>query len=84
MIWFADVCATLLAAGSAELSPGMKGFPLAINLNTNLVGNQTSGTLRAVSTFIKRGRTVSVVRTLVSGDGDKLLVELTSNHVLSK
>lgn len=33
MLWFADVCATVLAAGGS-------GFPLAINLNAAFVGNQ--------------------------------------------
>jgi 1,4-dihydroxy-2-naphthoyl-CoA hydrolase len=70
--------------GSTQASEGMKGFPLAINLNVNLVGNQTSGTLKAVSTFVKRGRSVSVVRTVVTGEGDKLLADVTTNHVLSK
>lgn len=84
MLWFADVCATVLAMGSAQATEGMKGFPLAINLNANLVGNQTTGRLRAVATFVKRGRSVSVVRTLVTGDGDKLLADVTTSHVLSK
>lgn len=84
MLWFADVCATVLAMGSAQATEGMKGFPLAINLNANLVGNQTTGRLRAVATFVKRGRSVSVVRTLVTGEGDKLLADVTTSHVLSK
>lgn len=84
MIWFADVCATVLAMGSTEASAGMKGFPLAISLNAHLVGNQTDGTLTAESTFVKQGRAVSVVRTLVRGEGGKLLADLTTSHVLSK
>ena len=84
MIWFADVTATVLAMGSSQATEGMKGFPLAITLNASLVGNQTSGTLKAVATFVKRGRSVSVVRTLVTGADDKLLADITTNHVLSK
>ena len=84
MIWFADVCATVLAMGSTEAHPGMKGFPLAISLNAHLVGNQTDGTLTAESTFVKQGRSVSVIRTLVRGEGGKLLADLTTSHVLSK
>jgi uncharacterized protein (TIGR00369 family) len=84
MLWFADVTATYLAMGSGAASEGMKGFPLAINLNASLIGNQTGGTLKAVSTFVKRGRTVSVVRTEVRGDGDKLIADVTTSHVLSK
>ena len=84
MLWLADVTATVLVLGSAEVRPGMTGFPLGISLNANFVGNQRAGSLRAVSEFVKRGRTVSVVRTSVYGDGDKLLADVTTSHVLSK
>ena len=83
-LWFADVTATVLVMGGSDASEGMKGFPLAINLNANLIGNQTTGTFKAISTFVKRGRTVSVVRTEVYGDGDKLIADVTTNHILSK
>lgn len=84
ILWFADVTASILVLGPAEASPGMKGFPLAINLNANLVGNQTEGTFKAIASFVKRGRTVSVVRTVVHGAGDKLIADVTTSHVLSK
>lgn len=84
ILWFADVTATLLAIGSAELSEGMKGFPLAISLNANFVGNQASGSFKAVATFVKRGRTVSVVRTAVYGAEDKLIADVTTSHILSR
>ncbi len=83
-LWFADVTATMLVMGKSDTNEGMKGFPLAINLNANLIGNQTEGTFKAVSTFVKRGRTVSVVRTEVYGAGDKLIADVTTNHILSK
>lgn len=83
-LWFADVTATVLVMGRSDASEGMKGFPLAINLNANLIGNQTEGTFRAVSTFVKRGRSVSIVRTEVYGANDKLIADVTTNHVLSK
>jgi len=85
ILWFADVSATILVmGGSTQPSEGMKGFPLAINLNANFVGNQKEGALRAISTFVKRGRTVSTVRTGVYGEGDRLIADITTNHVLSK
>jgi 1,4-dihydroxy-2-naphthoyl-CoA hydrolase len=84
ILWFADVTASILVLGPAEASEGMKGFPLAINLNANLVGNQAEGTFRAIASFVKRGRTVSVVRTVVQGAGDKLIADVTTSHVLSK
>ena len=84
IVWFADVTATRLVLGPRDPSAGMTGFPLAINLNANFIANQKEGTLRAVSTFVKRGRTVTIVRTLVHGEADRLIAELTTNHVLSK
>ena len=61
----------------------MQGFPLAISLNANLVANQKDGVLRAVATFVKKGRTVSVVRTEVRGANDRLIADVTTSHVLS-
>ncbi len=84
ILWLADVTATVLVMGSAQVSAGMKGFPLAITLNANFVGNQTDGMFTAVSSFVKRGRTVSIVRTLVYGANEKLIADVTTNHVLSK
>lgn len=84
ILWFADVTATVLVMGERQTSEGMKGFPLAIALNANFVSNQTEGSFKAVSSFVKRGRTVSVVRTTVSGAGDKLIADVTTSHVLSQ
>ena len=84
ILWFADVSATFLVMGSSQAAEGMKGFPLAITLNANFIGNQTEGMFNAVASFVKRGRTVSVVRTLVYGAGERLMADITTNHVLSK
>lgn len=84
LLWFADVTATVLAMGSTEFIEGMSGFPLAITLNANLAGNQKEGTLKAVSCFVKKGRTVSVVRTTVFGENERLIADVTTTHVPSK
>jgi 1,4-dihydroxy-2-naphthoyl-CoA hydrolase len=84
MLWLADVTATILVMGPDQASEDMKGFPLAISLNANFLGNQKEGSFKAVSTYVKRGRTVSVVRTAVYGAGDKILADVTTSHVLSK
>ncbi|HUX26292.1 MAG TPA: PaaI family thioesterase [Burkholderiales bacterium] len=84
MLWLADVTATILVMDSDQPSEGMKGFPLAISLNANFLGNQKEGSFKAVSTYVKRGRTVSVVRTAVCGAGDKIVADVTTSHVLSK
>ena len=84
ILWFADVTATVLAMGSLQFGEGMSGFPLAINLNANFTGNQKTGRLRAVAAFVKKGKTVSVVRTTVSGEDDKLIADISTSHVASK
>lgn len=84
ILWLADVTATVLVMGPAQPSEGTKGFPLAITLNANFIGNQTDGIFTAVSSFVKRGHTVSIVRTLVYGADEKLIADVTTNHVLSK
>lgn len=84
ILWFADVTATLLVMGKLEASAGMQGFPLAIALNANFLSNQSEGSFKATSVFVKKGRTVSVVRTTVVGAGEKLVADITTSHVLSK
>lgn len=84
ILWFADVAATVLSMDAATATEGMKGFPLAISLNANLLGNQKEGVFHAVSTFVKKGRTVSVVRTVVTGADGKSIADVTTSHVLSQ
>ena len=81
ILWFADVTATFLAMGSAEATEGMAGFPLAINLNANFTSNQKEGTLKAIASFVKKGRTISIVRTTVLGANDRLIADVTTNHL---
>ena len=84
MLWLADVTATVLAIGNTELGEKGQGFPLAINLNANLLGNQRGGEVRAEARFVRKGKRVTVVRTQVIGDNDRLLAEVTTNHVPAK
>lgn len=84
MLWFADVCATVLAAGKLDMAPGAAGFPLAINLNAGFLGNQKDGMFKATSTFVKRGRQLSVVRTTITGDGGRLIADVTTSHIPAK
>ena len=81
LLWFADVCATFLALGGAEAAPGQSGFPLAIDLHAALLGNQKDGVLEARAVFVKRGRRVSVVRTTVTGQGGRIVADVTTTHV---
>ena len=83
LLWFADVCATMLTLGGADAAPGQSGFPLAIDLHVAFLANQRDGVLEARAAFVKRGRRVSVVRTTVSGAGGRLLADVTTTHVPS-
>lgn len=85
ILWFADVTATILVMGPSTLpTEGMASFPLAITLNANFVSNQKEGTFKAVSTFVKKGNRVNVVRTIVYGKSDRLIADVTTNHVAAK
>jgi len=84
ILWFADVTATILVLGPSRPTEGMAGFPLCITLNANFISNQKEGTFRAVSTFVKKGKSVSVVRTIVYGKSDRLIADVTTNHVAAK
>ena len=81
MLWLADVTATVLAIGKTRLGQKGQGFPLAINLNAHLLGNQRGGDIRAEARFVRKGKRVTVVRTRVLGDSDQLLAEVTTTHV---
>ncbi len=81
ILWFADVIATVMALQASELQPDGRGFPLALTLNANLLANQGDGVLRAEARFVRKGRRVSVVRTLVTGTDGRLLVDMTTTHM---
>jgi len=82
MIWFADVAATICAIGEPESVDGDgRGFPLAIDLHTVLMGNQDDGILTATATPIRRGKKIVIVRTEVTGKNDRTLIEMTSTHL---
>lgn len=81
MLWLADVTATVLAIGKSQLGEKGQGFPLAINLNANLLSNQRGGDIRAEARFVRKGKRVTVVRTRVTGEGGTLLAEVTTTHV---
>ena len=81
MIWFADVVATTLALQGQTPTPGMSGFPLAINLSATLLSNCKDGELRATAHYVKKGRHISTIRTQVALDQGKVLLDLTTTHV---
>jgi uncharacterized protein (TIGR00369 family) len=84
ILWLADVTATKLVMGPAWPGKGMAGFPLAVTLNANFVSNQKAGSLRAIASYVKKGKTINVVRTTVLGENGKLIADVTTNHVTAK
>lgn len=81
VLWFADVTATVLALAATEVKADGSGFPLALSLNAQLVGNVRDGVLTATARFVRKGRRVSVVRTEVTDAAGRLLVDVTTNHM---
>lgn len=81
MIWLADVTASVLAIGSKEIGADGKGFPLAVDLHTTLIGNQRDGEIKAEARFVRKGRRIIVIRTRIIGNEERLLAELTSTHI---
>lgn len=81
LIWLADVTASVLAIGGDRVGPDGQGFPLAVDLHTTLLANQRDGEITAEARFVRRGRRVIVIRTVVRGGADRLLAEVTSTHI---
>ncbi len=83
MIWLADVTASVLAIGNQKIGPDGKGFPLAVDIHTTLISNQRDGEILATARTIRKGKTIVVVRTSVTGNKGRLLAEITSTHIRS-
>jgi uncharacterized protein (TIGR00369 family) len=81
MIWLADVTATVMAIGNTEIGEQGQGFPLAVDLHTTLLGNQRDGEITAEARIVRRGKRVIVVRTRVTGNEGRVLMEMTTTHI---
>jgi uncharacterized protein (TIGR00369 family) len=81
LLWFADVVATVCAIGDATVGPDGQGFPLAVTLNAQLLGNRRSGDLIAEARPIRRGKRLIVVRTEVKDADGALLLDVTTTHM---
>jgi uncharacterized protein (TIGR00369 family) len=81
MLWFADVVATVLAIGETEIGPDGRGFPLAVTLNAQLLGNRRDGAVVAEARAVRRGKRVIVVRTEVRDEAGALLLDVTTTHI---
>ena len=84
LVWFADVVATTLALQGNAAALDMDKFPVAVTLNVQLLSNRQSGTLKATATWVKRGRRISTIRTVVCDEGGSILLDFTSTHVSAR
>jgi uncharacterized protein (TIGR00369 family) len=69
-------------AGSAYLDKfGERAFMVGIDVHASMLSNQKGGTIVAESRVVRVGKRVTVIRTLVTGEEDKLLADVTTTHV---
>lgn len=57
-------------------------FPLAIQLSANLIRNIAAGRVTAEARLVHRGRTTMVVETRIRDDHERLLVTVTTTHLV--
>lgn len=81
LLWLADVTATVLALQGVAISAEGKGFPLAIDLNAQLIGSRRDGSLTAEAVCVRGGRRDGVIRTTVTEVDQRLPVDVTTTHM---
>ncbi len=54
---------------------------VGVDLHAVMLANQQGGSVRALARPVRVGRRITVIRTEVRGDGDRLLAEVTTTHV---
>ena len=77
----ADDCATRAANRANDEGPNPGAFMVLVDLHSAMLGNQSEGILTAVSTIVRCGRRITVVRTVVTGADEKRLAEITTTHI---
>lgn len=81
LISLADNVATRMANIAQTGGPNEGKFMSGIDLHAIFLSNQLGGTVTATAHVVRAGRRVTVIRTQVTGDNDKLLLELTTTHI---
>ena len=84
LLTLADTTATLASMywSSGTLDGSAAQFPFTIQLSTNFLRNTNHGTVRAEATPVHRGRTTMVVETRLSDTDGRLLMVVTTTHLL--
>lgn len=81
LVALADNLATGRANQAYFEKTGERRFMVGIDLHAVMLSNQQGGTIRAESAVVRVGRRVTVIRTVVMGEGGKRLAEVTTTHV---
>jgi uncharacterized protein (TIGR00369 family) len=70
------------AAGRAYFEKtGEQKFMVGVDLHAVMLSNQQGGTIRGYARPVRVGRRITVIRTEILGEDDKLLAEITTTHV---
>ena len=81
IISLADNISTGAANRAYLQKTGERKFLVGVDLHAVMLANQQGGTIRATATPVRVGRRITVIRTQVWGDADRLLAEVTTTHV---
>ena len=81
IISLADNISTGAANRAYFAKTGEHKFMVAVDLHAVMLSNQLGGVIRGVAHPVRVGRRVTVIRTEVRGEADKLLAEITTTHV---
>lgn len=81
IISLADNLSTGAANRAYFEKTGERRFMVGVDLHAVMLANQQGGRIRATSHVVRVGRRITVIRTEVRGDGDRLLAEVTTTHV---
>jgi 1,4-dihydroxy-2-naphthoyl-CoA hydrolase len=81
IIALADNLATGCANRAYFEKTGQRAFLVGIDLHAVMLANQQGGAITATARVVRVGRRVTVIRTEVRGDGERLLAEVTTTHV---
>ena len=77
----ADNHATGVANDAFFEKYGERKFLVGVDLHATMLANQQGGRVRVTGEALRVGRRITVVRSEVLGDGDRLLCAVTSTHV---
>lgn len=84
LLTLADSAATAACMHAVDPTGGDPGaaFPLAVQISANVIGNVGAGTVTAEANLVHRGRTTMVAQTTVRDEQGRLLLLVTSTHLV--